>query len=305
MTNARTKGILLVTGTAAMWGAVASFARMITDRGLSQITLMGIRAPLVALVLFVFLYLRHGRGAISVSRRTLAIYAVLGLLTIVLNSTGYMQSCVLLTLPQAVILHYTFPLVTMLGDIFITKERPTLIHFASGVLILIGLYVGFASGGEFGSVDIMGVFWGLLSVFGFSAQTIMTRTMMRGGSSDPIVQLFYTNLFGGAMMVAGITATVGWADVSAIDAEVAALMTYPIFVNGLIGFVFLYAALKYIPATLASLVCSLEVVSTLVTMPLILGVAPTMREVIGSAIVLVAVALSAVKRERRETAYKT
>lgn len=298
----RTKGILFVVGTSVAWGVAAPFARLVTERGLSQTTVMGLRAPLIAIFLFCFLCATRGISSMRATRGQLAAFAVLGFLTVVMNSTGYMQSCVLLTPPQAVMLHYTFPLFTMLGDVFITKERPTLMHFASGVLIIAGLYVGFADGDAFSSVDTMGVVWGMVSVIGSAALAIMTRTQLRDSGTDPIVQLFYTHLFGSAYIIAIASIWFGWSDLAAIDLTLAALLIYPIFINGMLGVALLFASLKYIPATLASLITSLEVVWALAAMPLLLGTSPEVKEVVGSAIILAAVCMSTIaKRPRSAT----
>lgn len=290
------KGVLLAALTALLWGASAPFAKLIAEGGLSQITVMTIRAPIIAALLALWLVRGRGTDAIRVSRRMLVTYAAMGFLNVICTGTGYMMSCAYLTVPQAVILHYTFPLLTLAGDCLITKERPTPLQFAAAVLILIGLYVGFAMGQGLGAVSVIGTAWGLLSVFGFAGQNLLTRSILKGGKTDPIVQLFYVNLFGGVMLLAGKSALLGWDDLSLITPRIALFMIYSVVAAGLIGFALLFTSMKYIPATVASLVCSLEVVSTLAAMPLLLGSFPTMRETAGALIILSAVAVSTMRR---------
>lgn len=294
----RTKGIALAVATTIVWGAGASFSRMISADGVSQLTVMAFRTPVVALILAAVVAARRGTSALFVPRRTLAFYILSGLFTIALNATGYNTSCVYLSVPQAVILHYTFPMLTMLGDCFITGERPTVVHFVSGVLILVGLYVGFIMGHGFGAVNMIGIAAGCISVFGMASGNLLTRTMMKGGHGDPAVQLMYANISAAVMIWISITIHGGWGDVQFITPRTVALMIYPTVVNGLIGFVLLFEALKYIPATLVSLICSLEVATTIAVMPIILGTLPTLQEGAGAATIMFAVALSMLGRAR-------
>lgn len=291
------KGILMATATAILWGASGSFVKLISADGLSQITVAVYRTWFIVAVIGLWLRYKRGAEAFHVSRRTMAAYVSMGFLTIICTGTGYMMSCVYLTVPQAVILHYTFPLLTLIGDCVITRERPTVLQALAAVLIIVGLYVGFAMGNELGAVSVAGVVWGVLSVFGFAGQNLLSRSILKGGKTDPIVQLFYANLFGGIMVTLGKSAFIGWGDLHLITPRVLLLMQYPTLVAGIIGFALLFTSMKYIPATLASLLCSLEVVSTLALMPLLLGSTPTLQEVAGALIILFAVAISTVRKK--------
>lgn len=92
-----------------------------------------------------------------------------------------------------------------------------------------------------------------------------------GGATNPLIQLFYVHLFGGAMLIAGKSVLMGWGDLRAIDGAVFALMQYSALGAGLLGFGFMFNALKRIPASLVSLICTLELVFALIITPLVLG----------------------------------
>lgn len=291
------KGLLMALGTALFWGASSSVAKLISAQGVHQLTVMVYRAIFVFFVVGAWILHRRGREAFRLSGRLCAIYAVLGFLTLVCMAGGYMMSCVYLSVPQAVILHFTFPIPTILGDIFITRERPTPIQIAASLLIVLGLYVGFAMDGGLGTLSFVGLAWGLLSVFGFAAQTLTTRYIVKGGKTDPIVQLFYTHVFGGIMVFIGKSLFFGWSDLSAITPIAFALMQYPATMGGMFAFALLFSSMKYIPATTASLVCTLEIVLALAMMPLLLGELPTPHETAGSLIILFAVAISTLRKK--------
>lgn len=285
-------------GTALAWGFSGAFVKLILIDGVSQMTVMAIRTLTTSLVLCPWLLFTRGASSIAVGRRTLGYFALIGLLGVVCAATMYLISCEYLTVAQAVILHYTAPMVNMFGDCFITKERPTRLQIIAVFLIIIGLYAGFAGGGGLGPISWIGVFFGTISVFGSAAQNLLTRTYVKRGRVDPVVQLFWSNVFGFMMLAVGITFTRGWGDVANITTHTAALMLYPVFCSSMLGFGFLYCAMRYLPATLVSLICSLEVLVTLAGIPLILGTLPTMQETIGSVIILVAVAMSTIRKKR-------
>jgi len=258
------------------------------------------RAVFVVMVMGFWLYFRKGAGVFNISLQMTAMYVVIGILTIVFNATGYLMSCTYLSVPQALILHYTYPLVTMAGSVFITKEKPSFIQVISGFLVILGLYVGFSYGSGGGkAVSATGLIWGVISVIGFSSQTLLSRRMLRSGESDPLVQLFFIHLFGGAVLIAGKSFISGWSDLSLMTPALFMIIQYPAVAAGLLGFGFLFSALKYIPASQVSLVCTLEIVFALLLTPFLLHQTPNVYELTGCAIILTAVACSllAVKKD--------
>jgi len=55
-----------------------------------------------------WLWMKKDPAVFRAFREMLGVYALLGLLTIVFNATGYMMSCANLSIPQALLLNYTF-----------------------------------------------------------------------------------------------------------------------------------------------------------------------------------------------------
>ncbi len=293
------RGVFLALCTAFLWGGTSPTAKLIASAGLSQITVVSYRAVFIVFVAGTWLYLKNGRYIFNLSGSMFRMYFLLGLFTVVLNATGFMMSCSYLSVPKALMLHYTFPLVTMAGAYFITKERPTLIQVIAGFLVLAGLYVGFVMGrAEDVDVSAGGVIWGIISVLGFSGQTLLSRTMGKNRSADPIHQLFYSYLFGGAVLIALNSVVRGWPDISVITPELFLLLQYPAAFAGLIGFGCLFSSLKYIPPSTASLICTLEIVFALMLTPLILDQVPSIYEAAGCVIVMAAVVSSMVMSKR-------
>ena len=292
------RGILMAFSTAVLWGAVAPVVKIIAAGGISLITVMCYRAVFVVFVMGCWLYFKKGACAFNIPRQTMFMYVLIGVLTIVFNASGYLMSCSYLSVPHALILHYTYPLVTMAGSVFITREKPSAIQVMAGFLVMLGLYVGFSLGSGGGAVSAVGVIWGVLSVLGFSSQTLLSRRMLKTGASDPLVQLFFIHLFGGLVLIAGKSFVSGWSDLSAMTPALFAIIQYPAAAAGLLGFGFLFSALKYIPASTVSLICTLEIVFALLLTPFLLHQTPNVYELSGCAIILTAVACSMITRKK-------
>ena len=288
------RGVLLALGTAVLWGGTSPISKYIGSHGVSMVSVMCYRALLVVLLVGAWLRYTRGRGWYRISRSLLNTYMLLGLLTVVINACGFMISCVYLTVPQALMLHYTFPLATMAGSLFITGEPPLLKEIAAGVAVLAGLYIGFTGeGGGLVSVSVPGLLWGVASVAALAAQTLISRRMLRDGKSDPVLQLFFIHLFGGIILAAAKTIFSGWEDLKAVDGLIFVLMQYAAIASGLGAFWLMFSALKYIGAPLVSLICTLELVFALIITALVLRQPPTLFELAGCAIITAAVAFAA------------
>lgn len=286
-------GVFAAFITAVTWGAMGPLVKVISANGLSQLSVMAYRSVFTVTALGGWLLWKRGAGVFQVSRSLFLKYALLGFLVHVCQASGYMMSCVYLSIPQAVMLHYTFPLLTMLGDYFVIKEKPTAMQVAAGFMILAGLGVAYGLGGQgFGAVSTIGLTWGVISVFGFAGQNIVTRDMAKRGEGSPLLQLFFINAIGGVMIIVGKSIFMGWGDLAVIDAKTFLLMQYPAIVTNMIGFGMLFLAIRYISATTASIICSLEIVMALGFMPVLLHRTPSLYEAAGCAIIMAAVALS-------------
>ncbi len=295
-TSNYTRGVAMALGTALLWGGMSPLAKFVGSQGVSMASVMCYRALLVVILMAAWLRSSLGAGWYRIERRLMRTYLLLGFLTVVMNACGFMMSCAYLTVPQALMIHYTFPLATMAGSYFITREKPPLLQVAAGLMIIVGLYVGFmGAGGRMNSVSPAGLLWAVASVIGLSGQTLVSRRILKGGATDPLIQLFYIHLFGGAMLIVGKSALMGWADLKAINGAVFALMQYSALGAGLLGFGFMFNALKFIPASLVSLICTLELVFALCITPFALGLYPTANELLGCAVIMVSVACASVR----------
>jgi drug/metabolite transporter (DMT)-like permease len=297
------RGILMALGTALIWGPTGAIAKMITSSGLSQISVVSYRAASIALLVGFWLWMKKGASVFRTSRGMLATYTLLGILTIIFNATGFMMSCVYLSVPQVLMIGYTSPIVTMAGSAFLTGEKPTPVQVFAGFMVLLGLYIGFVMGTDKGGpISLVGVAWAIVSVTGSSGQALLSRRISKTEHPDPLLQLFFSHLFGGLLLIAGRTLWGGWSDLANLTPRAFALAQYPALMSGLIAYGLLFSALKHIPAPLVSLICTMEIVFALMLTPLLVHQVPTMHEIMGCSIILAAVACSTIKPGPREAA---
>lgn len=292
------RGALMALGTAMFWGGMGPLSKYVGSQGVSMMSVLCYRAVLIVIIMPAWLFHSDGPSWYKIPRELARTYVLLGFLTVVLNACGFMMSCVYLSVPQALMIHYTFPLCTMAGAYFITRERPSKIQVAAGFMIIAGLYIGFAGGmAAAPSVSAAGVAWGIASLAGLSGQTLISRRILKGGATNPMIQLFFVHLFGGAMLIAGKSFLMGWGDLACVNLPVVLLMQYSALGAGLLGFGFMFSALKLIPASMVSLICTLELVFALTITPLTLGLYPTVHELAGCAVIMTAVAAAALQKK--------
>ncbi|MFA0887593.1 MAG: DMT family transporter [Synergistales bacterium] len=292
------RGTLMALSTAFIWGPTGAIAKMITSTGLSQISVVAYRAVVISFVVACWLWATRGMSAFRVPKRMLGVYGSLGLLTIIFNATGFMMACVYLSVPQVLMLGYTSPIVTMAGSSLLTRERPSPIQVMSGFLVLLGLYVGFVMGRDAdASISLVGLAWGSLSVIGASGQALLSRRVSKMALPDPLLQLFFSHLFGGFLLITARTLLTGWPDLAALTLRGFVLIQYPALMSGLLGYGLLFSALRLIPAHLVTLICTLEIVFALMMTPLLVRQIPTMNEIAGCAVILFAVACSVATRK--------
>ena len=280
---------------ALVWSASGAVAKILAASGVSQITVICYRAIFVSVLMGAYLYAKRGRELFNLSGGMCVAYVFLGM-CVMANAAGYMMACVYLSIPQALMIIYTYPIATMAGSSIVTGEKPGLIQVISGFAVLVGLYVGFVSGsGEPGDISVVGVAWSLLSVAALAGQALISRRVTKSGHSDAMCQLFYAHVFGGMIIIVLKSVLSGWSDVAYITPRVFVLMQQPAIMAALLGYGLFFASLKYIPASLGSLLCTTEIVFALLLLPVLLNVVPPVNEVIGCGIILAAVSCSILK----------
>ena len=162
-------GVAMTLIAAVCWGIMSPIAKVLTGAGISLMSVMAFRALFVVLVAGPYLYCVKGPQIFRPDSTMLSFYLLSGLLSVVFSGGGFLMSLKYLSVAEALIIHYTFPLVTLLGTLWITRERPTTLQVISGFLIIAGVYLGMVGGEKtFSGISVPGLMWALLAIVGIS-----------------------------------------------------------------------------------------------------------------------------------------
>lgn len=287
-------GISLALMTGVSWGTVSPIGRILALQGINMVTVTVLRTFLVVAGFGLYLALRSPQY-LRTSLKEQEIFLIYGILSVVFTYTGFLFSLKYLTVSAALIIHYTFPMVTLLGGLLITKEPPTPAQVLSALLILVGVWVGMFSGKEgTQEISLPGILWGLVAVLGLSGQSLLGRETSKKGELNRNSIIFYSHVWGGLCLIIIKTFTAGWADVSPLSLVNWGYIAIISCVGSLLAYAAFYTALKYISATAASLMCTVEIITGITLAALMSAEFPTLREMAGCTIIILAIVLAAI-----------
>lgn len=295
-------GVTMTLIAAVCWGIMSPIAKFLSGAGISLMSVMVFRALFVVVTVGPYIWWTKGRVVFMPDRKAFCFYFLSGLLSVVFCGGGFLMSLEYLSVPEALIIHYTFPLVTLVGSLWITHERPGSLHVASGLLIITGVYMGMVGGDKtFGEISLPGLMWALLAVIGISGQALVARRVCKGQEADQMVLLFFAHFLGGVVLFVGKTVLVGWGDICKFTFPLFGLMVFQALCGSLLAYGLFYTALKYIPAATASVLCTLEIVVALGLTSLLLVQPPSIEEVMGCTLIIIAIICATVRTSRTET----
>lgn len=294
------RGAALALTAAVCWGIISPIAKILGAAGVDLMSVMVYRSLFTFAASGFFLFLTHGSDAFRIERGYLRFYIISGTLSVAFAGGGFLTSLEYLSVPEALVIHYTFPLGALLGSLYITHERPTALQCVAGVLIVFGVFVGMGgSVSALMNISLPGLFWGLLAVVGMSGQALVTRRFSLEHKVDEFKLLFFSNAVGFLILFAFKTKWYGWDDVANFNATRFCLMNFQAFTGSFIAYGVFFAALKYVPAAMASLLCTMEIVVAVALTAIFVHQIPSVHEVLGCALILVAIACTAVPARRK------
>ncbi len=275
-------GLALVVLSAVSFGSLGVFGKLASRQGMSLPTLLGLRFGLAALVLWGLALWRHQVRWMG-ARRTAGV-ALMGVLY-VLQAAAFFSS--LRTIPAAItsILLYIYPvLVTLLARVVVgeplTPLRMVALALAcAGVLLVVGPSPA-------GHLDPGGVLLGLASAVVYSTYILTGGVLLRGVPALYATAVITTVggvsylAFGGLSGSLHPPGAAGWGIVAGI-AVIPTIIAASTFLAGL----------SRVGPTRASIVSTLEPVTTALLAALFLGEGLSALRLVGGAVVLAAAVL--------------
>ncbi len=184
-------GILAAAAAAVIWGFLGIFVRGCSDIGITPVQMTCLRYMIVIIALAAYIFIFH-RGYLKIDGRTFGIFLIMGIVGIMLNSTFYFQSMVMISISLSTVLQYLAPFIVIVLSIPILHERISKRKIMAVLTAFLGciLCTGFIS--DPGGQDIIGIALGALSGFCFATYTLCSKKV--ADTSNATTVLFYTGL---------------------------------------------------------------------------------------------------------------
>lgn len=282
------KGVALAVAGSVLWGASGIAGQfLLQDRGVTPEWLSAARMIGAGILLLGLDGLRCGGDIFSIwkSRHEALMLLLFGVLGMVGVQYTYFAAIALSNAATATILQYTMPILVILWTAFAEQTRPSgrvlaaLVLAVGGVLLLV-------TRGEWGTLAILpeALFWGLLSAAGAAFYTVQPKGLIRRWRSSLVVG--WGMLIGGLFLspLASLAAPPGLWDLSAYGA-----LAFVVVFGTAAAFSLYISSVAYIEPGEASLLNSMEPLSSILFSVALLGMTFGVAELCGAAAILAAV----------------
>lgn len=288
----RQKGILLAALGAICWGINGAFVDLVFSRYEAPVTwVVGCRLLFAGICILIyanvvrhdniFLIFKERRDAIS-----LIIFAMTGML---ISQFTFFLSISYNGAGLATILQFTSPIFIYL---LLVLRREKSLHWREILYIALAI-MGIAvivTNGQFSQLAVSGVGFviGIISAIGVVFYTLQPRRILKKYDTPVVV--------GWGMVLAGILVQCihpFWRPGFPVTGQILLYLAFIILVGTALSFSLFLGSLNHIEASLANILASIEPLVANILAPLLLGIGWTRPQLLGSAVVLLAVVLFA------------
>ncbi|MBE6064919.1 DMT family transporter [Clostridium cochlearium] len=192
--NESKKGILLALLAGASWGAMGIFVKNLEQLGFSPMAISSLR-PTIAILPYIIINLIKDPQCFKTDLKGLLLFAIYGIFALDGMFIGSSYAVKYTGVATASVLLFVNPVIVMILSYFLFKEKFTVNKIIALVLTLVGccLVVKAYDPAAF-KVNLIGVFWGIISSFAMALQNILGRI---GTEKYPQkTHLTYSLLFG-------------------------------------------------------------------------------------------------------------
>ena len=198
------RGYFLIAAATVCWAGAATLGKAIFNGRLfggrsliSPLVLTQARTSFAALVLAAYLLLRHGPGMFRISRRDLALSALIGTLGLAGSNFFYYWAVQKTTVALAITVQYTAPVWVLLFMVAVGRQRVTWQRAGAVLLALAGvaLVIGFFSSDI--KLDRAGIGAATLAAFSFSFYNIVGQGLVT--RNHPLKIMSYALLSSGIL----------------------------------------------------------------------------------------------------------
>ncbi|MEA3508107.1 MAG: DMT family transporter [Synergistota bacterium] len=293
--------ILAILVAGVLWGTLSPAGKHLSNLGTDMLTVAFLRAVIMSCGVSAFLVFRLP-SAFRVTRKQFLQLSVISGICIVGIYAGFFFALQYQSVPLTVVIFFTHPLLTALGALFITREKPSRYQVGGAMLTLLGVVVAvLPTGGGFSeTIHPLGLFWCLFSALAMALYSLVGRLSSQTGFVSQPTLFCYVQIIAVAWLALIKTASTGWADLPALSMEQLGWILYIGLFASMFSYSMYFYSLRTIQAPTASVVSSIEIVTAFSLSALLLSRPPAPREIVGAVLIIMAIILAAMGETRKQ-----
>jgi len=279
-------------GTIAVLLAACLFAtsgtiikHLIRGYGLPPLTVAAVRITLASLILFAVLGVLD-RKSLRIRARDVPFFLLFGLICVALLQASWAYAVSLIDVSAATVLNYTAPAWAalfawpLLGERIDRRKGMALLFTAAGVALIVRIFDA-----QFLSVNVTGLLWGLGSGVTYGLYGIFSRRALERYSPWTIIT--YTFAAGALFLL--VTQSVGSIRSAFSQPGATVWLVVLALVPTAIGYALYTFALRFLEATVATILATIEPVMAALWAAAFLGESLTWPQIVGGALVIAGV----------------
>ncbi len=287
-------------GTIAALLAASLFAtsgtiikHLVQGYGLQPLTIAAVRITLAALVLFVLLGTLD-RKLLRIRARDIPLFLLFGLICVALFQTCWVYAVSLIDVGVATVLNYTAPVWAalfawpLLGERLDQHKGAALLLTAAGVALTVRIFDA-----RFLSLNLTGLLWGLGSGFTYGLYGIFSRQALKRYSSWTTLTYAFTTgalfLLATQLVLSSVEVSVGRIESAFAPAGAALWLVILTLVPTLGGYALYTFSLRFLEATVATILATIEPVMAALWAAVFLGESLSWPQIIGVGLVIAGV----------------
>ncbi|MFP4481753.1 MAG: DMT family transporter [Thermovirgaceae bacterium] len=300
MKNDTYKGLSSILLAGVLWGTMSPVGKTLAGLGTDMLTVAVLRAAVMAFAIGLFLLFANP-SALSISPRAAIPVALVSAVSIPGIYAAFFLALETLTVPLAVVIFFSHPLLTAVGSAFVAKEPPKPVHIAAALITLAGVAIAIFPGFQNNALEFSwrGVFWSMLASTGMALYSLSGRYMTNSKSMSQLSFFFYAQVFGTFWLLLLKTFSSGWADLVLLTRVQLLWILYLSLIGSFIGYSLYFFALRSIQAPAASVVSSIEIVTAFALSAIALKSPPASFEILGGLMIVAAIAVVSCESSRR------
>ncbi len=186
-------GVLAALAAGILWGFLGPAVRLCTDIGLTSVQMTWLRYMVVMAILIIYM-VGFRRKELRTNRSELILFLVMAVIGVMLNSTLYFQSMLMVSLSLATVLQYLSPFIVVAFSVPLFHEKLTTKKLIALFMAFIGCILCTGLISEPGSMDLLGIAIGAASGFCYATYVLCSKKLARNSCSSNTI-LFYTSIF--------------------------------------------------------------------------------------------------------------